>query len=456
MACNTLHNFLAELELSGELHRVPVEVDPVLEIAEITDRVCKVAGGGQALLFERVRGCSLPVATNLYGTPMRMARALGVSSLEELTARSAEFLQHPERTEPSPLVAQAPCQERIESVPDLGFLPALQNWPGDGGRFLTLPLVITAHPETGAANCGLYRVRIFDRETAGIHWYPSSDGAEHYRLHGAAGQRMPVAIVLGASPALLLAASLPLPEETDEMAFAGRLQGEAVSLVGCVSHGLRVPADAELVIEGFLEPGETAADGAFGNHTGYYAPSAEVPVLHVTAITRRSDAVIPATVVGRPPMEDCWLAKAGERVMLPFLRREIPELVEINFPLEWIFHRAAVVSAAVTGREQARDVLERLWGSRWLRGARLIVLVDRDTDPRDLSGVTWKLMNRVDWRRDLIYDGPTPADTARMGWLPCGGGRLGVDVSSGAGTPEVVMDEAVVRQVSGRWSEYGL
>jgi 4-hydroxy-3-polyprenylbenzoate decarboxylase len=458
MACHDLHDLIAGLERDGELSRIGAEVDPVLEVAAITDRVCKSPGGGPALLFENVTGCALPVATNLFGSPARMARALGVAELPQLTDKVETLLASGGAPEP-PLLPAGTCRDVVEPDFDLLSLPALQSWPGDGGRFLTLPLVITADPDSGAVNCGLYRVRLFDRHRAGIHWYPSSGGAGHYRRYQTAGKRMPVAVVLGGSPALLLTASLPLPETVTEAELAAAIAGTPVPQVRCLTSDLLVPADAELVIEGYLEPGDTAPDGLFGNHTGYYASSAEVPVLHVTAVTRRSEAIIPATVVGPPPMEDCWLAKAGERVMLPFLRREVPELAELNFPLEWIFHRAAVVSAGVENAAHGRDIMERLWRSRWLSGARLIILVDRETDPRDLSDVAWKLMNRVDWQRDLVVVPPDPADARRMEWLPAGAGRMGIDATrccAGSGSRTLRQDDAIVRMVTERWNEYGL
>ncbi len=458
MACHDLHDLIAGLERDGELRRIGAEVDPVLEVAAITDRVCKSPGGGPALLFERVRGSALPVATNLFGSPARMARALNVAALSQLTDKVEALLASGGADAPD-LLPAGRCREVVDKDFDLLSLPALQGWPGDGGRFLTLPLVMTDDPATGAVNCGLYRVRLFDRDRAGIHWYPSSGGAGHYRKYQEAGRRMPVAVALGGSPALLLAASLPLPEELTETALAAAVAGAPVPMVRCMTCDLPVPADAEVVIEGYLEPGETLPDGPFGNHTGYYGPSAEVPVLHVTAITRRRDAIVPATVVGPPPMEDCWLAKAGERVMLPFLRREMPELAELNFPLEWIFHRSAIISAAVEHADHGREIMACLWKSRWLSGARLLILVDRDTDPQDLAGVAWKLMNRVDWQRDLVVVPPDAADARRQAWLPGGAGRMGIDLTrcgDGSGRCALRQDDTIVRMVNERWNEYGL
>lgn len=469
----SLHDFLAELERLGELHRVGAEVDPRLEIAAITDRVSKSPGGGKGLLFERVRGSSIPVATNLFGSPRRMAAALGVASLEELAGRMEELLAGAPRGGAGALaflpacgefrryapvtVGAARCQEVVENEPDLSLYPFLTCWPGDGkpradGRFITLPLVFTRDPDDGAPNCGMYRVRVIDGRSAGIRWYAGKGGELHCRRYRERGERMPVAVAVGGDPALALAATLPLPEGVDEMQFAGFIRRAPVEMARCLTSDLLVPAGAELVIEGFVEPGETVVDGAFGNHTGFYSPPAEVPLLRVASITRRADCVYPATVAGPPPMEDCFLAKAAERLMLPLFRRAWPEIADITFPVEWIFHGGAVVSVRSGAGEGAKGLIGEMWESELMGSARLIVVVDGDADVRDLSRVAWRVMNMADWRTDLVVS-DRRAGAPALPWL---GGRLGIDATrKGRGAEELATDEETLRLVESRWREYG-
>ncbi|WP_144400109.1 UbiD family decarboxylase [Geobacter pickeringii] len=473
----SLHEFLEELERLGELHRVGSEVDPRLEIAAVTDRVCKSADGGKALLFEKVRGGEIPVATNLFGSPRRMAAALGLSALEELTARMEELLgpaagdgdsdplaaSHVadalRRYLPVPVTA-APCQEIVETAPELSRYPFLTSWPGDGhphgdGRFITLPLVITRDPDTGCANCGMYRVWIAGERNAGIRWYVGTGGNRHERKYRERGEPMPVAVAVGGDPALALAAMLPLPDGVDEMQFAGWLRGAPLEMVRCRTSELLVPAGAELVIEGCVEPGETILDGAFGNHTGFYVPAAPVPHLRVSCVTRRRACVYPATVVGPPPMEDCHLAQAAAQLLLPLFRRRWSDIVDISFPAEWIFHGGAIVSIRGGAAARAKELMEELWASELMGGARLIVVVDEDADVRDLSHVAWRIANLPDWRRDLVISG-RERGTPLFPWL---GSRLGIDAtrSGGGGTrpPELAMDAEIRRMVDQRWGEYG-
>ena len=469
----TLHAFLDELERSGELHRVTAEVDPRLEIAAVTDRVSKESGG-KGLLFERVRGSALPVATNLFGSPQRMATALGASSLDALSARMEELLAPVGAGDPLAAFAAAPplqryapvltkaggCQEVVDTDPDLSRYPFLTCWPGDGepggdGRFITLPLVITRDPDTGVVNCGMYRVKILGNRSAGIRWYPGKGGELHGRKYRERGERMPVAVALGGDPALAFAAMLPLPEAVDEMALAGWFRGAPVEMIRCRTNDLLVPAEAELVIEGYVEPGETVSDGAFGNHTGFYAPGTTVPHLRVTCVTRRRDCVYPATVVGPPPMEDCYLAKAAERFLLPLYRRCWPEIAELNLPLEWIFHGGVIVSLRSDAKRTAKELIESLWESPLMGSARLIVVVDEDTDVRDLSRLAWRVMNLADWGSDLIV-----SERRGGGLFPWLGKRLGIDATraakGGGLPPELRGDEATLRLIESRWREYGL
>lgn len=483
MAWQDLREFLEKLEQAGELHRIGVEVDPVLEIAEITDRMCKSPGGGRGLLFERVRGSRFPVVTNIFGSERRVCAALGVEALPQLTLRMTELLQkahavpgedvgmalaaRPEFSMFGPVeVAQGACQEIVDESPDLSTYPIPKSWPGDGrpacdGRFITLPLVITRDPETGGANCGIYLVQVFSPRTAGIRWRPESGGAAHLAKYRARGERMPVAIALGGDPAAIFSAMLPLPGSIDEMRFAGFLRGKPVEVVKCRTSGIMVPAHAELVIEGHIDPCETGHGGEFGNHTGFYSPGGELPVMHVDCISRRREPFFPATVVGPPPMEDCHMARAAERIMLPFTRLELPEIVEIHLPLEGIFHGAAVISIDKRVPGQGRLVMERLWAKGWLSASRLLVVVDGDVDVRDLSRVYWKVLNSADWTRDLAVPDITCGSHGSKSRLPFRG-RLGIDATRklpGEGVAawprEVAMDAGVRELVTKRWREYG-
>ena len=446
MAIRDLRGFLARLAALGELQRVDAEVDPELEIARITDLQSKLPGGGKALLFNRVKGSPFPVATNLFGSPLRMAAALEVENLDALTARMERLLLSPGEAPAPRLVQRAPCQEIVQRAPDLGSFPFLKSWPGDGGRFITLPLVFTRDPESGLGNCGMYRVRIFDGTSAGIRWKPGSGGFGHHRKYQAAGVGMPVAIAVGADPFLTLAACLPLPDALDEISFAGFLRGEPVKMVRCLSSELLVPAHAEIVIEGHVEPGETRPEGRFGNHTGRYDAGEEVPVLRVSCITHRSDPICQATVVGPPPMEDCYLAQAAGRLLLPLSRRQCPEIVDITQPLEGIFHGCAIVAINKTMPGQGRRVLEVLRGSGWLSRGKLVVIVDAGAEPLTQAGAFWRALNEVRLPRDLTLEE----------------GFLGVDATlkfpeeGGAGEFEQLRQDASVSAlVERRWREYG-
>lgn len=479
MAYRDLREFLERIEGMGELHRVAAEVDPVLEIAEITDRVSKSAGGGKALLFERVTGSPFPVATNLFGSFRRLCAALEITEPDELARRMGGLLrrlpaaplarklaslqQVPEFARFVPdVVADGACREVVEHGFDLTLLPALQCWPGDGGRALTLPLVFSRDPESGRPNCGMYRLQIFDAGSAGIHWRDGSGGAGHWRKYAERGERMPVAVAVGGDPAIIYAASAPLPEPLDEMQLAGFLRGKPVELVRCVTCDLMVPANAELVIEGYVEPGEKRSGGAFGNHTGFYAPVGDVPVLHVTCVTRRREALFPATVIGPPPMEDCFLAKASERLLLPLVREDLPEVVDMNLPMEGIFHGCAVVAIEKSRPGHGREVITALWGGGVLRHARLLVIVDGDLNIRDLSRIGWRLLNGVDWERDLLLDGARGA-AYYPETFPFIGCRMGIDATRKSTKEgmlrdwprEVAMDGGVRRMVDERWREYG-
>ncbi len=450
---NDLRDFLALLERRGVLRRITAEVDPLLEIAAITDRVCKRPGGGPALFFAAVRGHGVPVLTNLFGSAQRMAWALGTEKLEDLAARlthelalagdgaAAQRLQRiaADRRWRSVLRETAPCRQR-ESAGGFDSLPALQGWPGDGGRFLTLPLVFTCDAETGRSNCGMYRMQIFDARTAALHWGEGSDGARHARSWAAHGERMPVAVALGGDPALIYAAAAPLPPEVAESAFAGWLRGKPLEMVACDSGDLQVPASAEFVLEGYVEPGEVRPEGPFGNHTGFYAPPSPAPVFHLTRLTSRRDPLYPCTVVGPPPMENLSFAAATEILFLPLLQIDFPEVCGWHFIREGAFHGCCLLALRPEAAGQGLALIRRLWETPLFSRSRLLITVDAGLDLHAGDTLLWRLINQIDPGRDLIVSA----------------GRLGVDGTEKTGLPRLSADPATERLVAERWGDYGI
>jgi 4-hydroxy-3-polyprenylbenzoate decarboxylase len=444
MAYKSLQHFVEVLEKQGELVRIKEPVSPNLEITEITDRVSKKFG--PALLFENVPGYDMPVLMNAFGSMKRMCLALEVGSLEEISAEVLSFL---EAEAPDTLIKKlkmlpklarlanifpktvnrAACQEVIlrEDDVDLTKIPVLTCWPGDGGPFVTLPLVLTHHPETGKRNLGMYRLQVFDKQTTGMHWHRHKGGAQHYRVAERRGERLPVAVAIGADPATIYAATAPLPEDLDEMIFAGFLRQEPVEMVPCVSVPLMVPASSQIVLEGYVEPGERRVEGPFGDHTGYYSLPDDYPVFHVTTMTARRQPIYPATIVGQPPMEDCYMAKATERIFLPLIQKTLPEIVDLNLPMEGVFHNLAFISIDKRYPGHARKVMHAIWGLGQMMFTKMILIFDKEVDVQDLAQVLWRLGNNVDPRRDVVFaDGPVDAlDHASP--LPHYGSKMGVD-----------------------------
>ena len=369
-----LREYIAFLEARGDLRRVSTPVSAHLEITEITDRMVK--SGGPALLFENVEGYDMPLLINAFGTIPRVASALGVERLDELTERTRSLLgmvkephqglfaklralgqlAHIASYQPK-TVRNAPCQEVFltgDEV-DLSTLPAMTCWPGDAGPFITLPLVVSRDPVTGVRNIGIYRMQVYDRNTTGMHWQTHKIGAHHQRLAQEKGmERMEVAVALGGDPATIWAGSAPLPPDLDEYLLAGFIREEGIELVKCRTVDLEVPAHAEIVLEGYVDPSESRPEGPFGDHTGYYSPAEDYPVFHVTAMTRRRDPIYPTTMVGRPPTEDYFFGKATERLFLPAIQMVLPELVDINMPAEGIFHNLIIVSIKKSYRGRRR------------------------------------------------------------------------------------------------------
>jgi len=420
----SLQEFLEILEKEKELYRVKEEVSAELEITEITDRVVKA--GGPALLFEKVRGHKIPVATNLFGSFKSLSLAFGVKNLEELTERILNFIEIKEvegllgKLKLLPRLFQvknvfpkkvdkAPCQEVVlkgEEV-DLFKLPILKCWPKDGGPYITLPCVITKDPETGVRNVGMYRMQVFDKNTTGMHWQIHKVGAKHYRKAEARGERLPVAVALGPEPAVIYAATAPLSEDLDELMLAGFLKGSPVELVPCVTVPLEVPAQSQIVLEGYVEPFERRIEGPFGDHTGFYTPPHPYPVFKVTCITMRKDAIYPATIVGKPPQEDCYLGKLTERLFLPLIKKVLPEVVDINLPWEGVFHNLLFVSIDKRYPGHAFKVASAIWGLGQLMFSKIVVVFDKEVNVQDLREAIFYMCANVDPERDImIVKGP--------------------------------------------------
>lgn len=487
MAYKDLREFLKLLEQKGLLKRINSEVDPILEISEITDRMCKSQRGGKALFFEKVKGSQYPVVTNIFGSFERMGLALEVEKLDDIAGRIEELLnQAPPKTLIEKLallpklfefsrylpkrVKNGPCQGIIEKEnPDLSRFPIIKCWPGDGqptdeGRFITLPMVFTKDPETGRPNCGMYRIHIYDKTTTGMHWHIHKDGARHFEKYKALNKKMPAAVAVGSDPAVVYAASAPLPEIIDEMLFAGFLRREPVEMVKCITSDIEVPANSELVIEGYLDPGETKIEGPFGDHTGFYSAADYYPVFHVTCITHRKDMIYPATIVGKPPMEDCYMAKATERIFLPLMKLDFPEIRDINLPLEGVFHNAALISIKKSYPGHAKKIIHGLWGKGQMMFAKLLIIVDDDVDVQDISYTAWRVLNNVDWKRDVIVaEGPLDDLDHAANW-PRYGSKMGIDATRKTKEEgmmrewpeELFMSEEIKKLVDRRWKEYGI
>ncbi|PKL35351.1 MAG: menaquinone biosynthesis decarboxylase [Spirochaetae bacterium HGW-Spirochaetae-1] len=479
MAFKNLHDFIDALEKKGELRRISVEVDPFLEITEITDRMSKPAG--PALLFEKVKGSPYPLLINAFGSFGRMELALNCNSLDDVAAKIEGLIKmQPPRGLMDKIrmllqlkdiaslmpkqVSRAACQEQVfDSGPLLDLLPIQTCWPGDGGPFITLPLVITKDPETGIQNMGMYRMHKYDNTSTGMHWQYNKDGARHYEKYKKLGKRMDVAVALGGIPAVTYAASAPLPPDVPELLFAGFLESRAIEVVKAKTVDLLVPAESDFIIEGYVDPGDTRIEGPFGDHTGFYSAADIYPVFHVTCITARHGAVYPSTIVGKPPMEDCYMAKATERLFLPMLKFVIPEVVDMNLPMEGVFHNCALVSINKEFPGQAKKVINAFWGLGQMSSTKSVVVFDKDIDLNDSSTVLWKLLNNVDPRRDMIFsEGPLDALDHSAPYANFGG-KVGIDATrktkeEGMGRPwpdEIAMSDDIKKLVDGRWKEYG-
>ena len=481
MAYRDLRDFIRALEEKGELKRIACEVDPILEITEFADRAVKQ--GGPALLFEKPKGYGVPVLINAFASMRKMEIALDVASVEDVAARIVEFLEMrmpegllgklkmlPKLAEMGAffprMVSSAPCQEVVRSERfSLLDYPILQCWPEDGGRFITLPLVFSKNPDTGKRICGMYRMQVFDERTAGMHWQTHKQGAEHYRRMRHYGrQRMDIAVAIGADPATMYSAILPLPPDLDEMMIAGFLRQSPVEMVKCRTCDLEVPAQAEIVLEGYVELGELRTEGPFGDHTGFYSLADEYPVFHVTCVTQRKEPIYATTVVGPPPMEDYYMGKAIERIFLPLMRLQLPEVRDIAMPAEGVFHNLILVSIRKSYPGHARKVMHSIWGTGQAMFSKCIVVVDEEVDVQNVCEVAWKALNNIDPERDIQFVlGPVDS-LDHSSRLANYGSKMGIDATRkwpGEGFtrpwPGVIeMSPEVKKKVDELWKRAGL
>jgi 4-hydroxy-3-polyprenylbenzoate decarboxylase len=472
------------LEKNKELKRIPFEVDPVLEMTEFADRAVK--SGGPALLFEKPKGFPIPVLINSMASMKRMEIAMQVDHVDEVAARIVEFLEMT-KTRPEGLmgklkmlpklaemssffpkiVTKAPCQEivKTENFSLLDY-PVLKCWPEDGGHYITLPLVFSKNPLTGKRNCGMYRIQVYDERTTGMHWQTHKQGADHYRTLMADGKstRMDVAVAIGCDPATMYSAILPLPPELDEMMISGFLRGEAVEMVKCKTVDIEVPAEAEIVLEGYVTLGELRTEGPFGDHTGFYSLADEYPVFHLTCITQRRDPIYACTIVGPPPMEDFYMGKAIERIFLPLMKLQLPEVRDICMPAEGVFHNLMLVSIKKSYPGHARKVMSAIWGLGQAMFTKCVIVVDYEVDVQNVSEVAWKALNNIDPERDIQFTlGPVDSlDHASR--LVNFGSKMGVDATRkwpqegfARNWPGVIqMTPEVKARVDAMWKKAGL
>ena len=481
MPYRDLREFIASLESKGDLRRISAPVSTELEMTEIAYR--SLRADGPALLFENVVGHDMPVAINLFCSERRMNWALEVDDADSLAARLEAMIEMVQGGPPQGVlnklrtlgrlvhvgayqprtISNAPCQQVVLSGEDVDLysLPIIKCWPMDAGPYITLPLVITRDPETGTQNYGIYRMQVFDRNTTGMHWQTHKVGARHYR---ASSEKLEVAVALGGDPASIWTGSAPLPPDIDEMVLAGFIRDEGVELAQAVSVDLKVPAHAEIVLEGYVIPGEERTEGPFGDHTGYYSLAEPYPVFHVTTITRRHNPIYPTTFVGRPPTEDYWMGKVTERVFLPLIRLILPEVVDVNMPAEGIFHNLVLVSMKKEYPGHARKVMYGLWGLGLLSLTKVIVVVDDFVDVQNPSEVAWRVANNINPATDLVLvDGPID-DLDVASPTPRFGSKVGIDATRKGPQegyhrewpPDIEMSPEIRERVSARWAELGL
>ncbi|HOP85861.1 MAG TPA: menaquinone biosynthesis decarboxylase [Syntrophorhabdaceae bacterium] len=481
-----LKDFIDILEKENELIRLKKPVSKDLEITEITDRICKATPDkNKAILFENVVGYDIPIVTNIFGSEKRISLCFGVKKLEELNnkitgllkfdfkgsifellKRGGELFNLFKSFSSEKIVDRPACQQVIfKNNFSLNALPIPHIWPKDGGRYITLPQVITCNPETGKRNVGMYRLQAMDDKTLIVHWQRHKHGREHEDKAKELNIRyIPSAIVIGGDPLCIWAASAPLSPEMDEYGLVSFFRGKPLEMAKCITQPLSVPAHADIVIEGYIDIEDMRMEGPFGDHTGYYTPQALFPSFHITAITMKKDPIYPATITGIPPMEDFWMGKAVERLALPFLKMTLPEIQDINMPSFGVFHNLLIVSIKKRFPGHARKVINALWGMGLISLTKAIVVVDHDVDVQDLYRVGWYVLGNVDWLRDtIIMEGPvdqldhaTDKDSF--------GGKIGIDATRkfkeegyNRQWPEIVkMDEEVIKKVDIDWEAAGI
>lgn len=490
MSLDNISQFLSAIDRAGELARISEPVKAKLELAEISDRVMKQPAGGKALYFENVildngERSSYPVVINLFGSMRRIALALGVDDLDDIGGRITEMLdlKVPEgllgklamlprlleigKFPPRVRSGKPPCQEIVlqgDEV-DLSKLPIITCWPDDGGAYITLPMVISRDPKRGIRNVGMYRVQVLGPRSLAMHWQRHKVGAAHWREMAEKGEKMSVVIAIGADPASVYSASAPLPPTIDEFLFAGFLRKSPVPLAKAVTCDLEVPAEAEFVIEGYIDPAEPlVVEGPFGDHTGFYSEADLYPQVHVTALTMRRSPVYATTIVGRPPMEDYYLGHATERIFLPLLKLTIPEIVDYHMPAEGIFHNLVFVSIDKQYPGQAYKVMNALWGQGLMSLAKVLVVLDKEVNVRNVQEAWWVALNHIDPERDVRFSmGPIDVlDHSSRGFTY--GSKMGLDATRKwpeegftRNWPKVIeMDEATKRRVDEMWSKLGL
>ncbi len=480
MPYNSLADFVQVLEREHELKRISHPIKAELEVTEVADRVMKQ--GGPALLFDNVVGKKIPLLINTFGSEKRMALALGVTDIEEHAREIAKLIQtRPPKTFkdklkllgelvklaaiPPKLVKEGVCQEVVQREPDLNILPVLTCWPEDGGPFITLPMVFSTDPGKSTRNVGLYRMQIFDRCTTGMHWHLHKVGARHFQQQKEKSGRMELAVCLGGDPAMIYAATAPLPDQIDEILFTGFLRKKGVELVKGITVNVQVPANSDIVIEGYVDPAEPLRrEGPFGDHTGFYSLADDYPAFHVTCITHRKNPIYPTTIVGRPPMEDAFLGKATERLFLPLLRVTLPEIVDMNLPVHGVFHNLAIIAIKKEYPGHARKVMHALWGLGQMMFTKVLVVVDHDVNTQDLSEVVWVVGNHIDPKRDTLFvEGPVDVlDHAApiLGY----GSKVGIDATRKWRTEgferewpsPIVMDERTKTYIDSIWDKLGI
>jgi 4-hydroxy-3-polyprenylbenzoate decarboxylase len=490
MSLDSLADFIAAIDGIGELVRVRQPVAVRLEMCEISDRAMKMPNGGPALLFEHAilddgTRSAFPVAVNLFGSMRRMALALGVDNLDEIGARITQLM---DLKVPDGLVAKlslipkllevarfppriksgpTPCQEVVwqGNQIDLRKIPVMTTWPEDGGPFITLPMVISMDPKRGIRNVGMYRVQVLGSNTVAMHWQRHKVGAAHWREMAERGETMPVCIAIGADPASIYSASAPLPPTVDEFIFAGFLRSAPVQLAKAITCDLDVPANAEFVLEGHIDPREAlVVEGPFGDHTGFYSEADLYPKVHITAVTMRRNPVYTSTIVGRPPMEDFYLGHATERIFLPLLRLTIPEIVDYHMPAEGIFHNLVFVSIDKQYPGQAYKVMNAMWGQGLMSLAKVLVIVDKEVNVRNPQEAWWVALNNIDPERDTRFTmGPVDVlDHSSRAFTY--GSKMGIDATRKwpeegftRNWPKVIeMDEATKRKVDAMWPQLGV